>query len=33
MKKYGIEIKNKKKEKKVVYEKDFLFNCYDSKKL
>ncbi len=29
--KHGIEIKNKKKEKKVVYEKDFLFNCYDSK--
>ena len=29
MKKYGIEIKNKKKEKKVVYCKDFLFDCYD----
>jgi hypothetical protein len=29
MKKYGVEIKNKKKEKKVVYCKDFLFDCYD----
>lgn len=28
-KKYGVEIKNKQKEKKVVYEKDWLFNCYD----
>ena len=29
MRKYGTEIKNKKKEKKVVYCKDFLFDCYD----
>jgi len=28
-KKYGVEIKNKQKEKKVVYDKDWLFNCYD----
>ncbi len=28
--KYGLEIKNKKKEKKVVYSKDWLFKCYDS---
>ena len=27
---YGLEIKNKKKEKRVVYEKDWLFRCYDS---
>jgi len=27
--KYGLEIKNKKNEKKVVYEKDWLFKCYD----
>lgn len=26
---YGVEIKNKQKEKKVVYEKDWLFKCYD----
>tara|TARA_R100000951_G_scaffold97173_1_gene86763 strand:- start:53 stop:2692 length:2640 start_codon:yes stop_codon:yes gene_type:complete len=26
---YGLKIKNKKKEKKVVYEKEWLFNCYD----
>ncbi len=26
---YGLEIKNKKKEKKVVYSKDWLFKCYD----
>jgi len=31
MKQYGQEIKNKKKEKKVVYSKDFLFDCYDRK--
>ena len=31
MRKYGTEIKNKKKEKKVVYCKDFLFDCYDKK--
>lgn len=28
-KSYGLEIKNKKKEKKVVYSKDWLFKCYD----
>lgn len=27
---YGLEIKNKKKEKRVVYEKDWLFRCYDN---
>ena len=27
--KYGLEIKNKKKEKKVVYSKDWLFKCYN----
>jgi len=27
---YGLEIKNKKKEKKVVYSKDWLFRCYDN---
>ena len=26
---YGLEIKNKKKEKRVVYSKDWLFKCYD----
>ena len=26
---YGLEIKNKKKEKKVVYSKDWLFKCYE----
>jgi hypothetical protein len=26
---YGLKIKNKKKEKKVVYEKEWLFSCYD----
>ncbi len=26
---YGLEVKNKKKEKKVVYSKDWLFKCYD----
>lgn len=29
IKKYGLEIKNKQKEKRVVYEKDWLFKCYD----
>lgn len=29
IKTYGLEIKNKKKEKKVVYSKDWLFKCYD----
>jgi hypothetical protein len=28
-KNYGLEIKNKKKEKRVVYSKDWLFKCYD----
>ena len=28
-KKYGLEIKNKNKEKKVVYTKEWLFKCYD----
>jgi len=28
-KQYGLEIKNKKKEKKVVYSKEWLFKCYD----
>ena len=27
---YGLEIKNKKKEKRVVYSKDWIFRCYDS---
>ena len=26
---YGLKIKNKKKKKMVVYEKEWLFNCYD----
>ena len=26
---YGLEVKNKKKEKRVVYSKDWLFKCYD----
>jgi hypothetical protein len=26
---YGLEIKNKKKEKRVVYSKDWIFKCYD----
>jgi hypothetical protein len=28
-KSYGLEIKNKKKEKRVVYSKDWLFKCYE----
>ena len=28
--KYGLEIKNKKKEKKVVYSKDWLYKCYEN---
>lgn len=29
IKTYGLEIKNKKKEKRVVYSKEWLFKCYD----
>ena len=29
MKTYGLEIKNKNKEKRVVYSKDWIFKCYD----
>jgi len=29
MKKYGTEIKNKKKEKRVIYSKEWLFKCYE----